>query len=281
MLDGREQRQPRLRRDRLRSADGTCSGHHETGRAPCEAQAREEQRHAARAAGAPGIGAGDDCDDTGALESGNRLDADTRAAIDDRLQPTRDRKVENACNAVLVDQVGVLRERRRRHTRQPVALFGPELAIQAPGWLGPPDTRPSEVPKAMRWMPSTAFFQVLVDMKNSANVVPGQFVAKGHDYRSDLLPFFDAALGFDVTQAQLDAIAAWLELEELQRSEWIAAHGATGKSLAATVIERALTDLHEKGSNETTTSPGSCARSPRSSAPAGARTSRSRSSAPG
>ena len=133
------------------------------------------------------------------------------------------------------------------HHDDGVALFGPELAIQAPEWLGPPHTRPSEVPKGMRWMPSTAFFQVLVDMKNSANVVPGKFAAKGHDYRSDLLPFFDAALGFDVTQAQLDAIAAWLELEELQRSEWISAHGATGKSLAATVVERALSDLHEQG----------------------------------
>jgi hypothetical protein len=96
-------------------------------------------------------------------------------------------------------------------------------------------------------MPSTAFFQVLVDMKNSANVVPGQFAAKGHDYRSDLLPFFDAALGFDVTPAQLDAIASWLELEELQRSQWITEHGTTGKSLAATVIERALADLHDQG----------------------------------
>ena len=75
-------------------------------------------------------------------------------------------------------------------------------------------------------MPSTAFFQVLVDMKNSANVVPGKFAAKGHDYRADLLPFFNAALGFDATEAQLDAIATWLELEELQRSTWISEHGA-------------------------------------------------------
>jgi hypothetical protein len=99
----------------------------------------------------------------------------------------------------------------------------------------------------MRWMPSTAFFQVLVDMKNSANVVPGTFAAKGHDYRADLLPFFNAALGFGATAAQLEAVAAWLELEELERSEWITAHGATGTSLAATVVERALSDLSEQG----------------------------------
>jgi hypothetical protein len=99
----------------------------------------------------------------------------------------------------------------------------------------------------MRWMPSTAFFQVLVDMKNSATVVPGKFAAKGHDYRADLLPFFNAALGFDATEAQLAAISEWLEREELERSDWIKAHGATGKSLAATVVARALQDLHEDG----------------------------------
>jgi uncharacterized membrane protein len=133
------------------------------------------------------------------------------------------------------------------HHDDGVALFGPELAIQAPPWLGPREERPPQVPKGMRWMPSTAFFQVLVDMKNSANVVPGKFAAKGHDYRADLLPFFHAALGFDATPAQLGAIAAWLETEELQRSDWITAHGAAGKSLAATVVERALGDLHEQG----------------------------------
>jgi uncharacterized membrane protein len=133
------------------------------------------------------------------------------------------------------------------HHDDGVALFGPEIAIQAPWWLGTPDERPSGVPKGMRWMPSTAFFQVLVDMKNSATVVPGQFAAKGHDYRADLLPFFHAALGFDATPEQLDRIATWLALDELHRDQWIKAHGAAGKSLAVSVIERAMQDLHEQG----------------------------------
>jgi hypothetical protein len=47
---------------------------------------------------------------------------------------------------------------------------------------------------------------VLVDMKNAANVVPGVFAAKGHDYRADLLPFFHAVLGLDATRSQF---AAW------------------------------------------------------------------------
>ena len=133
------------------------------------------------------------------------------------------------------------------HHDDGVALFGPELAIQAPEWLGPVDERPSHVPKGMRWMPSVAFFQVLVDMKNSATVVPGQFAAKGHDYRADLLPFFHATLGFEATDEQLDRITGYLEFEELRRSRWIEAHGATGKSLAAAVLERLLEEQREQG----------------------------------
>ncbi len=133
------------------------------------------------------------------------------------------------------------------HHDDGVAVFGPELMIQSPPWLGPPKTRPTHVPQAMRWVPTTTFFQVLVDMKNSANVVPGQFEAKGHDYRADLLPFFHATLGFDATAAQLDAIGAWLQQEELERSEWITAHGAAGKSLARAIIDAAVDDARASG----------------------------------
>ncbi len=124
------------------------------------------------------------------------------------------------------------------HHDDGVALFGPELAIQAPAWLGPPQTRPSRVPRGMRWVPTTTFFQVLTDMKNSANVVPGVFDAKGHDYRADLLPFFDAVLGFGESPEMMAAIGAWLEARERMRAEWISAHGDAGRSLAVSVLER-------------------------------------------
>ncbi len=126
------------------------------------------------------------------------------------------------------------------HHNDGVARFGVKLAIQKPEWLGPPDTRPRGVPKGIRWAPTTTFFQVLVDMKNSANVVAGQFAATGHDYRPDLLPFFHATLGFDATDEQLDRISAWLERDELARSQWIKQHGAAGRSLAAAVVEEAM-----------------------------------------
>src|SRR6185436_13456870 len=87
------------------------------------------------------------------------------------------------------------------HHDDGVALFGPELAIQ-----------------------------VLVDMKNSATVVPGQFDAKGHDYRADLLPFLHETLGFEASPEQLGRIHTWLEQQELRRTEWIKAHSATGRS---------------------------------------------------
>jgi uncharacterized membrane protein len=124
------------------------------------------------------------------------------------------------------------------HHDDGVARFGPQLAIQAPDWLGDPETRPSNVPKGMRWVPPNTFIQVLIDMKNSANVVPGVFEAKGHDYRADLLPFFRSLLRFDATPEQLQRIAAALEQTELRRSRWIQAHGVAGKSLAATLAMR-------------------------------------------
>ena len=95
----------------------------------------------------------------------------------------------------------------------------------------------------MRWTPTTGFFQVLVDMKNAANVVPGVFAATGHDYRADLLPFFNALLGLEATPDQLASIGAWLEARETVQSQWMKAHGAVEKSLAATVLQR----LHAGG----------------------------------
>jgi uncharacterized membrane protein len=135
------------------------------------------------------------------------------------------------------------------HHDDGVALFGPQLAVQAPSWLGPPETRPASVPKGMRWMPSVTFFQVLVDMKNSATVVPGRFAAKGHDYRADLLPFFHATLGFDASPAQLRSITEYLELEELRRTRWIAAHGTADASLAAAVVERLIEQERASGTD--------------------------------
>jgi uncharacterized membrane protein len=133
------------------------------------------------------------------------------------------------------------------HYNDGVGAFGPQLAIQAPEWLGDPQTRHASVPKGMRWTPTTGFFQVLVDMKNAANVVPGVFAATGHDYRADLLPFFNAVLGLDATPDQLASIGAWLEARESFQSGWMKAHGAIEKGLAATILQQWLQDERDAG----------------------------------
>jgi uncharacterized membrane protein len=133
------------------------------------------------------------------------------------------------------------------HYNDGVGAFGPQLLIQAPEWLGKPETRAATVPKGMRWTPTTGFFQVLVDMKNAANVVPGVFAATGHDYRADLLPFFNAMLGIDTTPEQLASIAAFLEARETLQSQWMKAHGALNKSLAATVLQRLMEEERAAG----------------------------------
>ncbi|MGH8977068.1 MAG: alpha/beta-hydrolase family protein, partial [Acidimicrobiia bacterium] len=134
------------------------------------------------------------------------------------------------------------------HYDDGVAVFGPTLAVQAPEWLRG-ESRPRTVPKGMRWMPTTTFFQVLVDMKNAANVVPGVFAARGHDYRADLLPFFHETLKFDATPDQLARIGAWLEQRELIRSNWMKTHKTVDQSLAAAVLDRLLREERAAGTN--------------------------------
>jgi len=123
------------------------------------------------------------------------------------------------------------------HYNDGVAVFGPGLAVQAPDWLGDPETRPPTVPKSQRWAPITAFVQALIDNKNAARVVPGVFNADGHDYRGDLVPFFNALLGFGVSSDRRAAIVAALETEEARRTRWITERGDVGESMAAAILD--------------------------------------------
>lgn len=170
---------------------------------------------------------------------------------DDR--PDVDRGLVQVCNSIDDWRALDPAERARAryvmitHNNDGVALFGPEIAIQAPPWLNSDGDRPSGVPRAMRWMPSTTFLQVLIDMKNSARVVPGQFAATGHDYRADLLPFFHAVLDLPASRDQLARIDAWLQNDELRRSNWIADHGDAGESMSASIIDYALREARARG----------------------------------
>jgi uncharacterized membrane protein len=103
------------------------------------------------------------------------------------------------------------------HDNDAVAHFGLDLLVRAPEWLGPAEARPATVPKGEQWRTPTTFVQTLVDMKNAANVIPGQFEAKGHDYRKDLANFVREVYALSATDEQLAAIEQALRSNELER----------------------------------------------------------------
>ncbi len=120
------------------------------------------------------------------------------------------------------------------HDNDGVADFGLDLLAQAPDWLGLAETRPAGVPKTEQWQSPTTFVQTLIDMKNSANVIPGQFEAKGHDYRADLARFVREVYALQASDEQLASIEAALRANELQRAALIKAHHPNGGDVAET-----------------------------------------------
>ena len=107
------------------------------------------------------------------------------------------------------------------HDNDAVAKFGLSLLFREPSWLGDPAARPPTVPSTERWSTPTTFVLTLVDMKNAANVIAGQFEAKGHDYRADLARFVREVYGLRCTDQQLDRVEAALRQDELMRKERI------------------------------------------------------------
>jgi hypothetical protein len=103
------------------------------------------------------------------------------------------------------------------HHNDGVGLFGADLVVQKPGWLGEQELRPSSVPKWMRWVPIITAVQTAVDMKNAMNVVPGEFVANGHDYRADLARFVREVYNLPCSDQQLARVEAALREDEILR----------------------------------------------------------------
>lgn len=109
------------------------------------------------------------------------------------------------------------------HDNDPVTKFTPAMAYRMPEWLKVPDRGRGTNPY-QRWLPGIAFFQGLIDTKNAATVVPGEFKSTGHDYRADLARFVAAAYGFtDVTEEQMARVERQLRSSEVRRAEAIAA----------------------------------------------------------
>ncbi len=122
------------------------------------------------------------------------------------------------------DAISRLRYVMITHHNDAVAFFGADLLLACPPWLGPPETRPAGVPRTARYGPIITFLQTLVDMKNSMSVVPGVFVAKGHDYRADLARFVRAVFRFEASEEQMVRIEEAMKAYETRRAEWIAEH---------------------------------------------------------
>ena len=107
------------------------------------------------------------------------------------------------------------------HANDPVTKFAAEDLYRVPQWLAEP-TRGRGTNPDQRWLPGVAFFQGLIDTKNAATVVPGEFLSSGHDYRADLAQFVKAAYRFnDVSSEQKDSIEARLRRSEVERSAGI------------------------------------------------------------
>ena len=100
------------------------------------------------------------------------------------------------------------------HHEDPIVKFEPELAVRVPRWLRPP--REDGVPRGMRWRPVGTFLNVGVDLKNSTDVVPGVFVARGHDYRADLARFTSLAFDLPADEPTLLAVERALRARELE-----------------------------------------------------------------
>lgn len=102
------------------------------------------------------------------------------------------------------------------HHNDSMPKFWFPLAVQAPDWMGPAESRQPGVPKETAWRPYTTFVITFIDVKNATNVIPGQFVANGHDYRASLARFTSLAYELpadDDTIAKLNTALAARELK--------------------------------------------------------------------
>jgi len=150
------------------------------------------------------------------------------------------------------------RERARyfllSHHEDPITKFTPALAVQAPPWLTDGPKRDPAVAEGVKWHPLTTFILTAVDLKNASRVVPGKFVALGHDYRADLARFTALAFGLPADDQFIARIEAALRLRELHwaeerlvASQLAAAREAVARQLRSWGAEGEVVDTDGEG----------------------------------
>ena len=110
------------------------------------------------------------------------------------------------------------------HYNDGVVVLRPPLAVQAPEWLADPDA-----PTPDDTAPDSRCTSTHRQQERRRGGLLGVFAAEGHDYRADLVPFFDAVLGL-ASDERKTAIVKALETEESRRTRWIKARARSGRA---------------------------------------------------
>jgi len=120
------------------------------------------------------------------------------------------------------------------HHDDPITKFAYTMVVQRPWWMGPPATRPPEVPRETHFRPITSCVLAMVDVFNGMNSKPGQFQRLGHDYRFDLREALQKTYGLPLTNDQVVRVEAALRQREQEWAE---------RRLVARTGEKALANL--------------------------------------
>ena len=108
------------------------------------------------------------------------------------------------------------------HDNDPIAVFGPDMLVRKPDWIGAEGLR--GVADSIEWTPIVTFCQTAIDAANAMVTVPGDFQSFGHDYRADTGRIVRDAFHLPGTSDdQMESVEKALRTLELDRSERIKA----------------------------------------------------------
>ncbi|SER95568.1 Uncharacterized membrane protein [Propionibacterium cyclohexanicum] len=98
-----------------------------------------------------------------------------------------------------------------QHASDPVVWWSPELIWKEPDWMREAVGR--DVAAGVRWMPWVSFWQIGFDVPAALDAPPGH----GHQYSSEVVPVWNAVLGYPVDAAQVTRIQAAIAANEKPR----------------------------------------------------------------